>query len=274
MEFEPEVFARAWVDALNGADSSRLRALCHPAIAVHAVTPVRSSLPPGADRVLAFVDAWRGLFPDARFSVRHVEWRKQLLVCHVQSEGALAGASARVTVDGRFRFRIADHKVNEHWIEIDRHELMSRLGLLLPAPGQGAPLSAADCRALAERWIDAFVRRDGERLAELCDPHVVLHLGEQRSTSGVALLGAALDQIHAALSQLDYRIRNIIVQGATITCRGIVTGRQDGSFLGVRASGTVESHDMHFMLRVADGLVAEVWGSAHPRRRPAAALAD
>jgi predicted ester cyclase len=262
---ERERLARAWLEIVDAGDLERLAALCDERLTVHAVTPVRAALPPGLARVGAVLAAWRALLPDGRFAVDGVESEADVTACRFITTGTCApgvfpgGDGQRVAIPGRLRFRFDGGRVVEHWIEIDPFELVSRLGLVLPGPGESHPRPAAEGRAIAGRWVAAFTSGEVADLSSLCDPAVSVRVADRPAALGVDALSGAVAEMHAALADVAWEDRGLVMQGSTVTCRGALTGLPRGAAGAERARFRVV-----FVLRLAAGRLSALWASVRP----------
>ncbi|WP_433561441.1 ester cyclase [Nocardia sp. CA-151230] len=77
---------------------------------------------------------------------------------------------------------------------------------------------------------------------------------------------AGLDQIMRAFvtgyPDIKLDVVDMIAEGDKVVGRTVVTGTNDGAFLGRPATGKAVRYNEIFIMRFADGRIAEVWGVA------------
>jgi steroid delta-isomerase-like uncharacterized protein len=77
--------------------------------------------------------------------------------------------------------------------------------------------------------------------------------------SGIAALQASVDMFHAAFPDIQYTVTHLGAEGDLVAARLVITGTQDGEFMGIPASGRRVSAAAINFWRVEDGLLAEHW---------------
>lgn len=125
---------------------------------------------------------------------------------------------------------------------------------------------AAEARTLVERWLEAGDRGDLDSFDDWLHPDVVVHAPLGLSTSGVAaekdVWRAALD----AIPDLRHAVQEMVVEGATIAARVVVTGTLLGEFAGIAATGRAFEMDQMIFAHVRDGKLKEIWEVADVTR--------
>jgi predicted ester cyclase len=119
-------------------------------------------------------------------------------------------------------------------------------------------------KATFRRFHDISNSRDLERVAtvidELVAPDAVIHTPLPIEATGPQLLKAVLGQLRRAFPDLHISVEDVIEEGDKIVARNRVTGTHQGEYMGIAPTGTRVTYDEIFILRFADGRIAETWG--------------
>ena len=119
-------------------------------------------------------------------------------------------------------------------------------------------------KATFRRFHDVTNSRDLERIANLIDelvaPDAVIHTPLPIEATGPQLLKAVLGQLRRAFPDLHISVEDVIEEGDKIVARNTVTGTHQGEYMGIPPTGTRVTYDEIFILRFADGRIAETWG--------------
>lgn len=120
-------------------------------------------------------------------------------------------------------------------------------------------MSDSDLKQIAMQFYTAFNDRDLNQLEQVLQPSWVIHPeipGSGSSFQKYRLIAAALLE---AFPDVRFNVKSMVEEGDTIAVRAVITGTQQGSWLGVAASGQqiqVSAHDFH---RITDSRIAESW---------------
>ena len=119
-------------------------------------------------------------------------------------------------------------------------------------------------KATFRRFHDISNSRDLERIAgvidELVAPDAVIHTPLPIEATGPQLLKAVLTQLRRAFPDLHISVEDVIEEGDKIVARNRVTGTHRGEYMGIAPTGARVAYDEIFILRFADGRIAETWG--------------
>ena len=137
---ENKAVVRRWIEAYNGRDLQAEADVLAPGLVVHV---------PAAPGPLEGLEAWRRFsgsfaeaFPDLRLTVRNIAAEGDTVAARVDFHGTHRGefqgippTGKEVAFSGMEFNRVADGKVEEHWVELDLLGLMRQLGAI-PEAGQ------------------------------------------------------------------------------------------------------------------------------------------
>jgi steroid delta-isomerase-like uncharacterized protein len=113
--------------------------------------------------------------------------------------------------------------------------------------------------SLLVRWVEAGDAGDLDAFDELLHPDVVVHAPLGLSTRGIESEKQAWRKAHAAFGELRHEVVDVVSSGDLLAARVQVTGRHDGEFLGVPATGRRFAIPQALFLRLEDGKAAEIW---------------
>ncbi|MHA6626188.1 ester cyclase [Pseudonocardia sichuanensis] len=128
-----------------------------------------------------------------------------------------------------------------------------------------APASSpARNKAIYRRFHDALNTHDLDLIAkaidEVVDPDVLFHAPVPMGATG----RQAITQVWAVLLQAfpDIRVtvEDMIAEGDEVVFRNTVTGTHLGEYRGLPPTGRSVTYNEIFVVRFANGRVAEVWG--------------
>ena len=142
---ENKAVIRRWIEAYNERDLEAEAAVLAPGLVVHV------SATPGP---LEGLEAWRQFsgsfaeaFPDLRLTVQDIAAEGDTVAARVAFHGTHRGEFQGIPPTGKevafssMEFnRVADGKVEEHWVELDLLGLMQQLGAI-PEPGHSEEAS-------------------------------------------------------------------------------------------------------------------------------------
>jgi steroid delta-isomerase-like uncharacterized protein len=120
-------------------------------------------------------------------------------------------------------------------------------------------MSSSILKPIAMRFYDAFNDRNLDQLEKALQPDWIIHpsiSGEGSNFQKYKPIAAALLE---AFPDVHFNVEGMIEEGDTIAVRAVITGTQQGNWLGVAASGQrirVFAHDFH---RIENNQIAESW---------------
>jgi steroid delta-isomerase-like uncharacterized protein len=114
-------------------------------------------------------------------------------------------------------------------------------------------------KALAERYIDAWIKGDVAALKEILSPDFVHHprLGVDES------LEEAFEGLKERMTMFpdqSLRVQDLIVKGDKFVFRGIFSGTHTGDIEGFPATGKKVEIRGFMIMRVENGRIVEDWG--------------
>jgi steroid delta-isomerase-like uncharacterized protein len=120
-------------------------------------------------------------------------------------------------------------------------------------------MSIEDNKAVARAFI--------ERVFEANDPTAMDDLATDDFTPhtygpmppGREPMRHAQARVHAALSEVEFRIDDVIAEGDEVAVRLTASGTQTGSFMGMPPSGRRYTIPEIHIFRIRDGKVSEHW---------------
>ncbi len=127
-------------------------------------------------------------------------------------------------------------------------------------------MSTEDNKALALRIVECFNTGDLETLDKLVDEDAL----PGHDTSGALQLGLPIvgnepvkrfvAMFRTAFSDLHFDVEQVVAEGDLVAVRAVMTGTNDGRFLGMMPSWRqIRVEGIHIM-RFADGRVVQHWG--------------
>lgn len=129
--------------------------------------------------------------------------------------------------------------------------------------GTAATMTAETMKELVHRFVyEDLNTPDGAGTDELVSPAFVDHSNPPGMQEGHGGHRAILAYFHAAFEGLRFDILGpVIADGDRVAFRLVMTGRQQGEFFGIPATGREVSVEGTHVLRIEDGQVAEHWGN-------------
>jgi steroid delta-isomerase-like uncharacterized protein len=122
----------------------------------------------------------------------------------------------------------------------------------------------ASNEATFSRLHDAVNTGDAEVISkvidEVVDPGLVFHAPVPSDVPGVQALKQVWSVLLRAFPDLHVAIEDVIAQGDKVVYRNTVTGTHQGEYRGLPATGRSVTYDEIFIVRFADGRIAEIWG--------------
>ena len=107
---------------------------------------------------------------------------------------------------------------------------------------------------------EGFARNDRAIIDELIAPDCIER--QRGHGQGVAGVHEFVSRLHGWLSNLEFRIEDLAVEGDRVWLRMRVAGTNTGPVNGLAPTGKRVSVDVFDLARIEDGRVAEHWGVA------------
>jgi steroid delta-isomerase-like uncharacterized protein len=129
-------------------------------------------------------------------------------------------------------------------------------------------MSAADAtasnRATFSRFHEATNSGDTERISKMIDeivePDVLFHAPLPTGATGAQALKQVWPVLLRAFPDLHIAVEDVIAEGDKVVARQTVTGTHQGEYMGVPPTGKSVTYNEIFILRFANGRIAEIWG--------------
>lgn len=67
-------------------------------------------------------------------------------------------------------------------------------------------------------------------------------------------------RLHSAFPDLHVTVEDLIAEGDKVVGRNTVTGTHEGEYMGLKPTGRSITYNEIFIIRFADGRIAETWG--------------
>ena len=95
---------------------------------------------------------------------------------------------------------------------------------------------------------------------DLVQPDAVIHTPLPIEATGAKLLKQVFGRLLRAYPDLHITVEDLIEEGDKIVSRNTVTGTHEGEYMGVPPTGRPVTYNEIFIVRFADGRIAETWG--------------
>lgn len=95
---------------------------------------------------------------------------------------------------------------------------------------------------------------------EVVDPNVLFHAPVPNDVTGAQALKQVWAVLVRAFPDLHVAVEDVIALGDKMVCRNTVTGTQQGEYRGLAPTGRSVTYNEIFVVRFADGRIAEIWG--------------
>jgi steroid delta-isomerase-like uncharacterized protein len=119
-------------------------------------------------------------------------------------------------------------------------------------------------RATFRRFHDAISTGDAEIISETIDeivePDVLIRTPLPVEATGAQALKEVFARLHRAFPDLHVTVEDVIAEGDKVVGRNSVTGTHQGEYMGLPPTGRSVVYDEIFIVRFADGRIAETWG--------------
>jgi steroid delta-isomerase-like uncharacterized protein len=119
-------------------------------------------------------------------------------------------------------------------------------------------------KATFRRFHDAMNTGDAEVISktidEFVDPNVLIRTPLPIDATGAQALKQVWAMLLRAFPDLHVAVEDVIAEGDKLVCRNTVTGTHQGEYMGLPPTGKSVTYNEIFIVRFADGRIAETWG--------------
>jgi predicted ester cyclase len=120
-------------------------------------------------------------------------------------------------------------------------------------------------KAAFKRMLDAANAHDEELVSktidEVFEPDVLIGTPLPIQATGAQAVKEVFATLHRAFPDLHIKVEDLIAEGDKLVSRHMVTGtHQGGEYMGLPPTGKSITYNEVFILRFADGRIAETWG--------------
>ena len=119
-------------------------------------------------------------------------------------------------------------------------------------------------KATLIRFQDAVSSGDWEIISktidELVQPDALIRTPLPIEATGAGLLKEVFGRLHQAFPDLHITVEDLIAEGNKVVARDTVTGTHRGDYMGIPPTGKSITYNEIFIVRLADGRIAETWG--------------
>ena len=123
-------------------------------------------------------------------------------------------------------------------------------------------MGAQENKVVVRRFVDeVFVKGNADAVDRLVTHDFTPH-SWGNMPSGVEPLKQAIKHVHAALSEVSFKIEDVIAEEDKVAVRVTAHGRQKGEFMGVPATGREYTISETHIFHLRDGKVSEHWRDA------------
>lgn len=95
---------------------------------------------------------------------------------------------------------------------------------------------------------------------ELVDPNLLFHAPVPMEATGAQVIKEVWSILLRAFPDIHVAIEDVIAQGDKVVFRNTVTGTHRGEYRGLPPTGRSVTYNEIFIVRFADGRIAEIWG--------------
>jgi predicted ester cyclase len=95
---------------------------------------------------------------------------------------------------------------------------------------------------------------------ELVEPEARIHTPLPIEATGAQLLKQVWVMLLRGLPDLHMTVEDLIADGDRVVIRDSITGTHRGEYMGIPPTGRTITYNEIFILRFADGRIAETWG--------------
>jgi steroid delta-isomerase-like uncharacterized protein len=187
-----------------------------------------------------------------------------------------------VRIDAVEIWRVKDGKIVEGWHVENIFGLLVQLGVMpaiggsgtpaagatestMPAAAMATPISGSDPdanAAIVRRYFESGPALDRAQLAQIIAPDYLLHFFGFPNVHGIEGFLAIGTPFKAAFPDFACTTDVLVAEGDRVAAHWSCTGTQQGSFVGMPASGKSIVFSGISIVRLVDGKVAEDWTAA------------
>ncbi|WP_433715196.1 ester cyclase [Nocardia sp. CA-084685] len=124
--------------------------------------------------------------------------------------------------------------------------------------------TAATNKAAFSRIHDAVNSGDLEVISKTIDevvmPDMLFHAPVPMGTTGQQALKQVWAVLLRAFPDIHVAVEDVIAEGDKVVFRNTVTGTHQGEYRGMPPTGKSVAYNEIFIVRFADGRIAEIWG--------------
>ena len=119
-------------------------------------------------------------------------------------------------------------------------------------------------KTMLTRFLEALSSGDWELISktidEVVEPDALIRTPLPIEATGAELLKRVFATLHRAFPDLHITIEDLIGEGDKVVARDTVTGTHEGEYMGLPPTGKSIMYNEIFIVRFADGQIAETWG--------------
>lgn len=119
-------------------------------------------------------------------------------------------------------------------------------------------------KATLRRFEDAVSTGDAELIWKTIDedfePDVLIRTPLPVEATGAPALKQVWAMLLRGLPDLHLTIEDLIAEGDKVVSRNVVTGTHQGEYMGLPPTGKSVAYNEIFIVRFANGRIAETWG--------------
>jgi steroid delta-isomerase-like uncharacterized protein len=119
-------------------------------------------------------------------------------------------------------------------------------------------------KATLRRFEDAVSTGDAELISKTIDedfePDVLIRTPLPVEATGAQALKQVWAMLLRGLPDLHLTIEDLIAEGDKVVSRNVVTGTHQGEYMGLPPTGKSVTYNEIFIVRFANGRIAETWG--------------
>jgi steroid delta-isomerase-like uncharacterized protein len=119
-------------------------------------------------------------------------------------------------------------------------------------------------KATLTRFQDALSSGDwdlaSKTIDDVVEPDALIRTPLRIEATGAELLKEVFARLHRAFPDLHVAVEDLIAEGDKVVARNTVTGTHQGEYMGLPPTGKSITYNEIFIVRLADGRIAETWG--------------
>ncbi len=119
-------------------------------------------------------------------------------------------------------------------------------------------------KATFTRFNEATNSGDAELISttidEIVEPDVLIRTPLPIDATGAEALKEVFARLHRAFPDLHVTVEDLIAEGDKVVARNSVSGTHQGEYMGLPPTGRTVTYNEIFIVRFADGRIAETWG--------------